>query len=178
MRRLFFVVLVVFIFSIPIMPIKAQNTNGDEETLEKEFPQWARDLRRAEIIFFGSIPFTVFFTMISIDTYRWSTNGWDTRYAPWPIKAAGAVPMDMSQQILTFAIGFSAAVGVAIADHIILRIKRNRLEREIQSLPTGDAILIREPVNNTQIIDTPINDTPVNGEPANDTPDNGDVEEN
>ena len=55
------------------------------------FPQWSKDLRRGEIVALGSFPFTLFFSSFVMDTFRLSTNGFDMRYAPWPINTGGAV---------------------------------------------------------------------------------------
>jgi len=89
-----------------------------------EFPSWALDLRRAEIVAFGALPFTVFFTQIGIDIQRFATNGWDQRYAPWPLKPAGAYPLPEDDRIAVFATGIGLAIGVALADFIILAIRR------------------------------------------------------
>jgi len=89
-----------------------------------EFPSWALDLRRAEIVAFGALPFTVFFTQIGIDTQRFASNGWDQRYAPWPLKPAGAFPLPENERIAVFATGIGLAVGVALVDFIILTIRR------------------------------------------------------
>ncbi len=94
-----------------------------------EFPSWALDLRRAEIVAFGALPFTVFFTQIGIDTQRFASNGWDQRYAPWPLKPAGAYPLPEEDRLAVFATGIGLAIGVALADFIILTIRRQSARR-------------------------------------------------
>ena len=49
---------------------------------EDEFPKWARDLRRGEIIFFGTIPFSFFYATFSYDLYRYASSNFDESYAP------------------------------------------------------------------------------------------------
>ncbi len=97
-----------------------------------EFPSWALDLRRAEIVAFGALPFTVFFSQIGIDTQRFASNDWDQRYAPWPLKPAGAFPLPENDRIAVFATGIGLAIGVALVDFIILTIHRQSDKRGIR----------------------------------------------
>ncbi|MDR0448135.1 MAG: hypothetical protein LBH07_05660 [Treponema sp.] len=87
-------------------------------------PQWVKDLRRGEIVFFGSFPFTVFFSATFMDLYRSAANNWDTRYAPWPVKSAGAVTMTTDELKLMFTIAVSASLVISLADHFIVRHRR------------------------------------------------------
>jgi hypothetical protein len=88
-------------------------------------PQWAKDLRRGEIIAFGALPFTFFFTKTFMDLYRMATHGWDSRYAPI-VKSAGAVPMTDTEIKMMFGIAISSSVSVAVVDHFIVKHKRNK----------------------------------------------------
>jgi hypothetical protein len=89
-------------------------------------PQWVKDLRRGEIVAFGSFPFTVFFARTFMDLYRTADHGWDRRYAPWPFKAAGAVGMTDGELALMFTIAVSASLVISVADYLIVRHKRYR----------------------------------------------------
>jgi hypothetical protein len=89
-----------------------------------EFPQWARDLRRGEVVAFGSFPFAFFFASLSMDLYRSATHDWDKRYAPWPLKPAGAIDMTHDEQILTLSLAAGGAVLFALTDYAIVRYKR------------------------------------------------------
>ena len=62
-------------------------------------PQWVKDLRRGEIVFFGTLPFTVFYTRTIMSIIRMGQNNWDPRYAPWPFQSAGAVAMTNNELI-------------------------------------------------------------------------------
>lgn len=110
------------------------------------FPQWTKDLRRGEIIAFGSFPFMYFFTNFSYDTYRFATHSWDRRYAPWPMKGAGAVETSQKEKLAVIGIAAGSAVLVALIDFAIVKVKRNRAEREIRSLPPGSPIIIQKPL--------------------------------
>lgn len=113
----------------------------------EEFPLWAKDLRRAEIITFGSFPFTLLFSTIAMDTYLWGMNNWDARYAPFPIRGAGAVEMSVDNRLITLGIALGASVLVAVADHIIIRVKRSNEAKKTAALPSGVPIIIRTPID-------------------------------
>ncbi len=50
-----------------------------------EFPDWAVELRRAEIIAVGAFPFVFLFSGLSFDIVYWSSNGFLAAYLPWPV---------------------------------------------------------------------------------------------
>jgi hypothetical protein len=113
-------------------------------------PQWVQDLRRWEIITFGSFPFAMFTATFAVDTYRWiNANGMDfsdegRRYAPWPLKSAGAIAMEQHEQELTITIAASLSVAIAITDYIIVRVKRDKARKRAEALPSGTLIITRE----------------------------------
>jgi hypothetical protein len=109
------------------------------------FPQWARDLRRAEIVAFGAFPFAMFFSIFAMDTYRASNHDWDSRYYPWPLKGPGAIEMNRDEHILTLGIAITGSLTIALADHIIVRVKRARAEKQRLDLPEGELIILRKP---------------------------------
>jgi hypothetical protein len=104
------------------------NTTPDPWTKE-EFPQWAHDVRRAEIVAFGSLPFTFFISTLVMDSVRYANNNWDSRYAPWPLKGAGAIDMTEDEKVQTFLFGCIGAIGVSLIDQIIIQVKRNQVKK-------------------------------------------------
>jgi hypothetical protein len=121
-------------------------TRDGSQTGEKdEFPQWARDLRRADIITFGSFPFTFFLAGIIVDTYRASRHDWDTRYGPWPVNMGGAVSRTTEEHLATISVAAGGAALVATADYIIQRVKREQAARNAARLTAPDPIIIRKP---------------------------------
>ena len=110
------------------------------------FPQWAKDLRRWEIVAFGTYPFTMFSTTFFMDTYRFAGTGWkDYRYAPWPLKSAGAVDMTNKEYQTTMIIAAGLSGVIAIADMIIVQIKRHKAQQLAESLPAGTTIITKRP---------------------------------
>ena len=146
-RRIFFVLMLIFMAALSRdLCAQTQAANPSAGFDMSAFPQWARDLRRGEIVAFGSFPFTFFFTSFFVDTYRTATHNWDTRYAPWPVKSAGAVDMTRNQVMLTIGVAAGSAVLIALADHFIVRYNRNRETQEILGMPPGTPIITRRPM--------------------------------
>ena len=151
MKNLFLAAGFIIMILCVAFPAKAQSasTNTTSASLGFDmtgFPQWTKDLRRGEIVAIGSFPFTLFFSSFFIDSYRMANNGWDRRYAPWPFKAAGAVNMTRQEQMMTLGIAAGTSVAIAVVDYFIVRHKRKKLAQEIQSIPEGTPIIIRQPL--------------------------------
>jgi hypothetical protein len=137
------------------------------------FPQWVRDLRRGEIIAFGAFPFTMFLTTVIWDTYKWGHYddfSWaNRRYAPWPVKPAGAERLDNDEFIRVMGIAAGAAIIIAITDHILIRVRRTRAARAAARLPPGDVRIERRPWPETG------SSPPGAEDPAEAAPDEGDA---
>jgi len=121
-----------------------------EESSRDHWPGWLRDMRRWEIVAFGSFPFSMFFATIGMDMYRWHNhNGMDfsdRSHAPWPLKSAGAVAMTNTEQRNTILIAAGLSASVAIADHLIVQARRRRDRRRAEAIPTGTIIITRTPI--------------------------------
>jgi hypothetical protein len=110
-----------------------------------DFPLWGKDLRRAEIIAFGTFPFTMFTATFFMDTWRTSNHNWDTRYAPWPFKTAGAIDMTGEEHEITMAAAGIASLVLALTDFIIIQVKRYKAQQRILQMPPGSPIIIKRP---------------------------------
>jgi hypothetical protein len=149
MRRikaiLFFVVLLCYVSSFGLQA-QSTSTAGSTEFDMTGFPLWAKDLRRGEIVAFGSFPFAFFFANFGFDTYRFFTHNYDTRYAPWPFTAAAAIEQNQNEKFLTLGIAAGGAIVIALVDYAIVRYKRNKEQGELRNLPDGTPIIIRRPL--------------------------------
>jgi hypothetical protein len=136
---------------VPAFLVPAQTNTASSIFVSDNVPQWVKDLRRWEIVAFGSIPFTMLTATFAMDMYRWQNeNGMDTsdvgrRYAPWPLKSAGAVVMEGKEQETVFIIAASLSVGIAMADQVIVQIKRYRARKKAEALPVGTVIITKQP---------------------------------
>jgi hypothetical protein len=158
---LFFVISGSFVYTQT-----TSTTSGSTTTLRSTqfdtsgFPLWAKDLRRAEIVAFGSFPLMVFFATFAIDTYRFSTNSWDRRYAPWPLTAAGSVDRTEDEQIVMLTVAAAGSMVIALADFFIVHYKRQKQREYINSLP-GTPIIIRKPWHEEKLeANSSINENP------------------
>ena len=123
-------------FLLVLSSVGAQNAPGpneeseankgaseDYEPYEKaEFPGWLLDLRRAEVIFIGSLPLTLLFSSLSYDGYRLLRAA----LQPDAIQTAGAeagsyTPAESSGLLIA---GLSVSALVAILDFILGRLEK------------------------------------------------------
>jgi hypothetical protein len=144
------------LLTVPAFFITAQSstTPPSNSFITPDMPQWAKDLRRWEIVAFGSIPFTMFVTTFAMDMYRWNNaNGMDfsdRRYAPWPLKSAGGVPMEWQEQERVFIYAAGLSVSIAFIDFAIVQIKRYRARKKAEALPVGTTIITRTPLESSE----------------------------
>jgi hypothetical protein len=111
-----------------------------DRTIFDNSPQWVKDLRRGEIVFFGSLPFTVFFSRFFIDLARMGMNDWDSRYAPWPFRSAGGVTMTNADLVRMFSVAAAVSLTISIADHFIVKHKRKVAAETHESRATENVI--------------------------------------
>lgn len=93
-----------------------------------EFPEWARVLRRFEVISIGVFPVALFYTRVGFDLYRYSTNGFESQYLPWPFKSEYSYKPETSvynqEQLQTMLIAGLFSLAFAGADALIRWIPR------------------------------------------------------
>jgi len=158
MRSIFIALVFSSLLLSPVLQVTAQS-NEDQPPVTFDatgFPQWVKDMRRWDIIAFGSFPFAMFTTIFFTDLFRWgNANGMNfseegRRYAPWPLKSAGAIEMTKEEyeRSIWIAVGISAAI--ALADFIIVKIRQSRERRRIENAPSGSAIIDRMPYGATE----------------------------
>ncbi|MFP4564609.1 MAG: hypothetical protein ACLFRY_15005 [Spirochaetia bacterium] len=98
---------------------------------EEEFPRWALDLRRGEIIFFGILPFSLLFTSLGYSLIRYGVHNFDPAYAPAISPGPDTVPMSQGEVIGVILTGIGLSLVAAITDFIIGRIiDKREAERE------------------------------------------------
>ncbi|MDR3139729.1 MAG: hypothetical protein LBT95_08680 [Treponema sp.] len=148
-RALFFISLCLLPALIPAALYgQSSSTGSDLQSTRFDtsgLPSWAKDLRRAEIVAFGSFPFAFFFSTFAVDTYRSASHNWDMRYAPWPLKSAGAVSMTQDELFLTLSVAAAASVTISLADFFIVKHKRHKQERALENLTGETPIILRSP---------------------------------
>jgi hypothetical protein len=99
-----------------------------EEYGKDEFSPLLRDLRRGEIILFGSFPFTLFLTFEVYDFYRYASHDWAREYSPWPFRSPGAAPYEPEEAVGVLVTAVSLSALLALADFVIGKIREQRAE--------------------------------------------------
>ena len=137
MKKIAFLVLFFFIFwqfSFSEEADISQNAPSSERVLEDDFPPWAKDLRRTEIITLGSLPFVTLWTTIaySLAVYGQMTNPID--------KSSSNFTEDDQWRIIGISLGACTVLG--ITDLLISIMNRHSREmrernayREIKVIP-------------------------------------------
>ena len=140
-RRLAILVSLVLLASMPLAA--AEPTITIEPYTKDEFPGWLQDLRRAEIVSLGSLPFVTLGVTLGYSLYRYFSHGMDSNYFPNPFaKSSSAARLTTDEQlgILFTSLGVAAAVG--ITDFTISSIQRHqRKKAEIQRNSEGIEII-------------------------------------
>lgn len=88
-----------------------------QEYQQEEFPQWLNEIRRAEIIFAGSIPFTILLTNIGYGIYSGLSEGIDASYSIENFTQTSLMTTEERYNILKISLSLSAAI--SLADFII-----------------------------------------------------------
>ena len=85
----------------------------------EEFQPWMKQLFRAEAIFIGSFPFTLFFTLETYDSWRYASNGFTPGYAPWPLGSGTAVSYSGEETLWIVLSAVSLSAVIAGIDFLI-----------------------------------------------------------
>jgi hypothetical protein len=129
---------VVALVAFAAGPAGAEEEHVPVPYAPEEFPAWARDLRRAEIVFFGSLPFSFFFTFEAYDTGKYLVMGLvqgfdhpDAPPAPWPFRAGSEIgaTYDAAEKGWLIASALTVSLAVAVVDYLIVHRPAKREDR-------------------------------------------------
>ena len=105
------------------VPLSAAESTSAEPYTEDEFPRWAYDVRRTEIITFGSLPFVTIAVTLCYGTYLYMNGTLDS--FPNPLdKSSDSFSSGQQLKILGMSVGASCALGAA--DLIVSLIKSKK----------------------------------------------------
>lgn len=122
--------LLILFFCSLFIPLFCAETNTPAPYGPAEFPPWQKDLRRAEILSFGSLPFVTFFSSIYYDVYRYFSHDKQEGYLPWPLKnAETSIPLTEDEQKTIFFSAIGISIGVAVVDFSWRAIRRSLTTR-------------------------------------------------
>ncbi len=111
----------IFLFSIVNLfyaeSVEAEPYGNDE------FPQWAKDIRRTEIVMFGSLPFTTLLVSLGYGAYMYNTNQVEDFPSPFNLSI-----YTEEQQKNLFLISLGVSAGIGLTDLTVNLIKRSSIE--------------------------------------------------
>ena len=146
-RPFLFLILVCFVFSSALWAqssFSPATGSTDSNMFDMTgFPLWAKDLRRGEIIAFGSFPFAYFLANMMHNVYRYASHGWDTNYSPF---VSGSIGQSQNEKFITIGLSAGTAVAFAVIDYGIMRYKRSRLEKANKGIVEEPPVIIRTPL--------------------------------
>lgn len=149
MKKKFFAFLTLIFFSFNLFAASSNSSSTNpKEYSEDEFPQWTKDLRRAEIITFGSMPFVTIGVSLAYGSYLYFTNQIDS--FPNPLdKSTSSYTEDQQLKIVGISLGVSAVFG--LTDFIVNLIKNNKKNQEINFNEQQKNIIV-VPINENEAI--------------------------
>ena len=101
---------ILLFFSFSLFPVFASSSTS-ENYEDIDFPQWTKDLRRTEVIAFGSLPFVTIFTTLIYGGVLY-TSGQVSSY-PNPLdKSSDVLSSDQQLNILKYSVAISAGLGL------------------------------------------------------------------
>ena len=90
------------------------NSNDEPQQYEKdEFPGWMHGLRRAEIIFVGSVPFTILLANIGYSAYQVFSQGINEGYSIENFTSSTALTTEERYNILKISLSLSGVITAA-----------------------------------------------------------------
>ena len=135
--RAAFMLLVLLSLSFHLFPKETENIDVDTSLVtvpdedaepyeEDEFPQWAKDLRRGEIVSLGAIPFAGLWVVGGYGGYKYLSGQSESFPNPFSSKDA------FDKQEIWTMVGISAGIGIGIGltDFFVNLSRRRKAERE------------------------------------------------
>jgi hypothetical protein len=134
------------VFALSLLPaprLSAQTTQPPNAAAAPnkdavEWPEFAKDIRRFDVVAFGLFPFAYLVTSIGYDLMRSAQHGWDAAYYPWPVKGSASWESEDYRNVIIGSAVLS--LSVAAIDLVIILIKRHAAARkeEARSRPETD----------------------------------------
>ncbi len=117
MKSFLIIFLLIVFITIPLF--SGESLPEYEPYQDNEFSQLAKDLRRWEIIFFGTIPFSFFYTSFSYDFYRYAVNNFDSTLAPAILGNKTPPIRTNDEKLQIIAVSLSLSAVLAFIDYLL-----------------------------------------------------------
>ncbi len=120
------------VFLLAVMAFLSEYGYSAEKTPDytpyraSEFPGWVHDMRRFEIIFFGTLPFSFFYATAGYSLYTYASHNWDSAYAPALFGNRTPPLRTNSEKLEIIGVSLSLSAVAALTDFIIGKIRREK----------------------------------------------------
>jgi len=126
------VLLLLCVIVFPCRAKEAKDTTPAPYT-DDEFPQFMKDLRRAEIISFGALPFVTLTSTIVYSSARYAQHGFDSEYFPNPFaKASASNGYSTAEQAGILLTSAGISVGIGLTDLLVSVIRRQAAKKKLE----------------------------------------------
>lgn len=121
----------ILIFSLFAGNLFSAESRTPEPYSDNEFPGFLHDLRRAEIITLGAMPFITFNATLGYSLGKFAFNNFDPQYFVNPFAQSSDSSFSTDEQIgiILTSLGISLCIG--ITDLIVNSVKRNNAKKKI-----------------------------------------------
>lgn len=107
----------------------AERSTTPEPYRREEFPEWAWQLRRAEVVAVGTFPIAMIASGLLYQVGRYAAQDFDQRYAPWFFSTSTGPRYDQNERVGLIVSGAVISVGVALLDYWLGRREARRERR-------------------------------------------------
>ena len=114
----FIVVFIVILLLFSILPVFGESLPDYEPYNDEEFPKWVLDIRRGEVIFFGTIPITFFASSLSYDLFRYAFNNFDSNLVPALFGNTTPPVLNNDEKLQIIMVSVSLSAFLAVLDGI------------------------------------------------------------
>ncbi|ERF61071.1 hypothetical protein HMPREF0860_0598 [Treponema socranskii subsp. socranskii VPI DR56BR1116 = ATCC 35536] len=126
------VLLLLCVIAFPCRAKESKNATPSPYT-DDEFPQFMKDLRRAEIISFGALPFVTLTSTIVYSSARYAQHGFDSEYFPNPFaKASASNGYSTAEQAGILLTSAGISVGIGLTDLLVSVIRRKAAKKKLE----------------------------------------------
>ena len=126
------VLLLLCVIVFPCRAKEAKDTTPAPYT-DDEFPQFMKDLRRAEIISFGALPFVTLTSTIVYSSARYAQHGFNSEYFPNPFaKASASNGYSTAEQAGILLTSAGISVGIGLTDLLVSVIRRKAAKKKLE----------------------------------------------
>ncbi|QNL97422.1 hypothetical protein [Treponema sp. Marseille-Q4132] len=143
---------------------EAKDTTPSPYT-DDEFPQFMKDLRRAEIVSLGALPFVTLTSTIVYSSARYAQHGFDSEYFPNPFaKASASNGYSTAEQAGILLTSAGISVGIGLTDLLVSVIKRNAAKKKLERKEKAPIVVTPIAEDKDAVrIDMPPRETPRGG---------------